>query len=64
MKKKKEKVIESLPEKLSLKTFQIYRKKTFQIYFPNPDTRRTEDHKQVKPKQTHTKMYYNKNGKC
>ena len=28
MKKKKEKVIESLPEKLSLKTFQIYRKKT------------------------------------
>ena len=29
----------------------------------NQDTGSTEGHKQVEPKQAHTKTYYNKNGK-
>ena len=38
--------------------FPNLKKKTY------PDTRSTEGPKQDKPKQTHTKIYYNKNGKC
>ena len=38
--------------------FLNLKKKTY------PDTGSTEGPKQDKPKQTHTKIYYNKNGKC
>ena len=50
--------IENVFEEIMAENFLNLKKKTY------PDTGSTEGPKQDKPKQTYTKIYYNKNGKC
>ena len=56
--KKEKRVLRIYLKKIMAENFSSLKKKTY------PDTSSTEGPKQDKPKQTYTKTYYNKNGKC